>query len=381
MSSAVRIPVTKVDQPMLAAVLFLVGLGVVVVYSASSVFAGAELGDSLFFLKRQAVFALIGAAALIVGASIDPAKLERLAYPLLAACFVLLVAVLVPGIGRSAGGARRWIELGPVALQAGEVMKVGLVLYLAMSLAKKRDRMKSFSVGLLPHVLVPGMAMVLLMFEPDFGTSVLLAAVTFIMLFVGGARVGYLAGALLLMIPVALHVVANSPYRMRRVMAFLDPWAHRSDIGYQITESLMTLGSGGLFGLGIGDGRQKLFFLPAAHTDFVFAIIGEELGFLGVVSVIVAFFVIGWRGVSAALRHEDLFRSYLSLGLVALLSCQALFNIAVVLGLVPTKGITLPFVSYGGSSLIISMGMAGLLLRLVAEANANTRNDAAGVVP
>ena len=371
----------RVDRPMLAAVLLLVGIGVVMVYSSSAVFAAETYGDSFFFLKRQAVFALIGGCALLVAASIDPERLEKLAYPLLGACFLLLVAVLIPGIGKTAGGARRWIEVGPFAVQAGEAMKIALVVWLAASLAKKGARMRSFSVGLLPHVLVPGAAMGLLLLEPDFGTAVLLAAVTFTMLFVGGARVGYLAGAALLALPVALLVVASSPYRMRRVMAFLDPWGHRYDIGYQITESLMTLGSGGLFGLGVGESKQKLFFLPAAHTDFIFAVIGEELGFLGVAFVILAFVAVGWRGVSAAALHEKPFLSYLTLGLTVVLSVQALFNVSVVLGLVPTKGITLPFVSYGGSSLVVSMGLAGLLLRLCADAHGAARRDPAGVVP
>jgi cell division protein FtsW len=358
----------RIDVPILCALLFLVGVGLVMVYSSSSVLAAKDLGDEAYYLKRQLAFAAAGLVAFGVGAAIDPLRFEKHAYGILVGAIVLLVLVLVPGIGHVAGGARRWFTLGPISLQAGEPIKLALVVYLAMSLAKKGERMRSFSVGVLPHFLIPGVAMVLLLGEPDFGTAVMLATITFLMLFVGGARVGYLAGAFLVALPVALHVVASSPYRMRRVDAFLDPWSHRSDIGYQITESLMTLGSGGFLGLGVGDGRQKLFFLPAAHTDFIFAVSGEELGFIGVTGIIAAFGVIAVRGVSAALTHEKPFLGYFALGLTALLVIQALFNIAVVLGLVPTKGITLPFVSYGGSSLVMSLFMAGILARVTADA-------------
>jgi len=359
----------RVDVPMLFALLFLTGLGLVMVYSSSAVLASTTLGDGAYYLKRQVAFAIVGLGALVLGASIDPARYERHAYAILVGALVLLVVVLVPGIGHVAGGARRWLVVGPIGLQAGEPIKLALVVYLAMSLAKKGERMKTFSVGVVPHFLVPGAAMVLLLCEPDFGTAVMLASITFLMLFVGGARVGYLAGVFLLALPVALHVVASSPYRMKRVLGFLDPWTYRYDIGYQITESLMTIGSGGLFGLGLGDGRQKLFFLPAAHTDFIFAVTAEELGFVGSVSVIAAFCVVAVRGVRGALRSERPFLAYLALGLTALLVVQALFNVAVVLGLVPTKGITLPFVSYGGSSLVMSLFTAGVLLRVTADAS------------
>jgi cell division protein FtsW len=216
-------------------------------------------------------------------------------------------------------------------------------------------------------MLVPGLAVVLLMGEPDFGTSVLLLGVTFVLLFVAGARLGILFAALVAVVPLAIHQIVSSDYRMRRVLAFLDPWSHRSDIGYQITESLMTFGSGGLFGAGLGESKQKLFFLPAAHTDFIYAVIGEELGFVGAFAVLAAFFVIGSRALTSALGRNRPFHAYLTLGLVSLLLIQMHFNVCVVLGLVPTKGITLPFVSYGGSSLIASMFMVGVLLRLVDE--------------
>ncbi len=369
----------RADIPALCAVLFLVAMGVVMVTSASSALGAQVYHDVSFFARRQAVFAALGVIALIVGCAVPPRVFERYAYPLLGVSFVLLVLVLIPGIGRSAGGARRWIELGPVSIQAGEIMKFALLVWLSRSLAQKVQdgRILRFSTGVLPHMLVPGLAVVLLLGEPDFGTSMLLLGVTFVLLFVAGARLGILFAVLTAVIPFAVHQVASSDYRMRRVLAFLDPWSHRSDIGYQITESLMTFGSGGLFGAGLGESKQKLFFLPAAHTDFIYAVIGEELGFIGAVAVLAAFAVIGARALQAALGKNRPFHAYLTHGLMTLLLLQMLFNVCVVLGLVPTKGITLPFVSYGGSSLIASMFMAGVLLRLIDEGLTPTDHEGA----
>jgi cell division protein FtsW len=359
----------RFDITTLCCVLFLVCMGIVMVTSASSALAAQQNHDVFFYARRQAIFAVIGVFALIAGAALPPRLLEKSTYPLLGFAFVLLVLVLIPGIGRVAGGARRWIEVGPISLQAGEVMKLALIVWLARSLSEKvgDGRILEFSKGVLPHLLMPGFAVILLLGEPDFGTSMMLLLVTFVLLFVAGARLGLLFAAVVAVVPIGLHLIASSDYRMRRVLAFLDPWAHRWDIGYQITESLMTFGSGGIFGAGFGESKQKLFFLPAAHTDFVFAVVGEELGFFGVISVLGAFALIGVRALKAALNRNQRFSSYLTLGLSALLLVQMLFNVSVVLGLVPTKGITLPFVSYGGSSLVASMFMAGILIRLIAE--------------
>lgn len=359
----------RLDIPALLAVLTLVVLGVTMVASASATLAQQSYHDAFFFARRQAIFAVVGVVAMVVAAAIPPRFFEKRAYPFLGLAFVLLVLVLTPGIGRMAGGARRWIEIGPIGIQAGEVMKLALIVWLSRSLAEKVQdgRILRFSTGVLPHLLVPGVAVLLLLGEPDFGTSMLLLAVTFVLLFVAGARLGLLFGAVVAVVPFAIHQIASSDYRMKRVLAFLDPWSHRSDIGYQITESLMTFGSGGVFGVGLGESKQKLFFLPAAHTDFIYAVIGEELGFVGACVVLVSFFVIGARALQAALGRARPFQAYLTVGLTALLLIQMLFNICVVLGLVPTKGITLPFVSYGGSSLVASMFMAGMLLRLIAD--------------
>ncbi len=357
----------RFDALLLGAVLSLVSLGLVMVYSASAVMAQEKLGDSLYFLTRQMVAAGLGVVAMAVGMKVGWRKLARLAYPLLLVTLVLLVLVLIPGIGTTAGGARRWIRLPGFSLQPAEVAKFAWVVYLSYSLAKKREKVATFSVGFLPHLMLCGLLVGLCMLQPDFGSSVLLVFLLFALLFAAGARLSYLVGSVLLALPLAYAAVASSPYRMKRILAFLDPWAHRHDIGYQVAESLMSIGSGGLTGLGLGDGRQKLFFLPEAHTDFIFAIIGEELGLMGVLLLVILYGVVIWRGIRASMAAPETFGTYLGLGLTSIIAFQATVNMCVAMGLLPTKGLTLPFVSYGGTSLVVLMGAAGVLLSLSAS--------------
>ncbi|MBH1988823.1 MAG: putative lipid II flippase FtsW [Myxococcaceae bacterium] len=349
---------------LLISTLVLIFLGLVMVYSSSGVTAHMSLGDSFFYLKRQAIYIGMGLILFIFVQYIDTNFYRKYAYVFYWVGIALLVLVLVPGIGKSAGGAARWISLGVIRLQAGEVFKFALIVYLAMSLAKKGERMSSFRVGIIPHVVLPGFAMVLLLLEPDFGTTSIVAFVTFMMLFVGGARVAYLFGGILFAIPIGIQAIASSPYRMARVMAFLDPWTHRQDGGYQVVQSLMTFGSGSWFGAGLGRGPSKLYFLPAAHTDFILAAIGEELGFLGILLVIGCFGAILIVGLLTALRAKNSFDCYLAAGMTALMILQAILNMFVVMGLVPTKGLTLPLVSYGGSSMLVGCLMMGILYQL-----------------
>ncbi|MEI6790148.1 MAG: putative lipid II flippase FtsW [Myxococcaceae bacterium] len=356
-----------VSKLILIASLSLMILGIVIVYSSSAVVAHLGYHDSLFFLKRQLVYVSMGIGVFVGALFIDPLYYRKYAYHLYVLALVLLILVLIPGIGKSAGGAARWISLGFIRIQAGEVFKFALVSYLAMSLAKKGSKMHLFHVGIVPHLILPGVAMILLLLEPDFGTTVIVASVTFIMLFIGGARVAYLLGAVFLALPVLYHIVSSSPYRMARVMAFLDPWTHRQEGGYQVVQSLMTLGSGGWFGLGLGQGPSKLYFLPAAHTDFILAVIGEELGFIGIVFVVGCFVTLLCCGFWVAFKSKDIFKTYLATGLTSVLIIQAVLNSFVVMGLLPTKGLTLPLVSYGGSSLMIACLMLGILFRLSRE--------------
>ncbi len=352
---------------LLFCVFILVMIGLVMVYSSSAIVAGSMNDDAFYFVKRQLVFIFLSMGAFAFALYIHPDLYRRYSYPLYIFMLLLLASLLIPGIGKSAGGAARWISLGAFRLQPGEIFKFALIVYLAKSLAKKASLMTLFPVGIVPHIFIPGIAMVLLMLEPDFGTTFMVATLTFVMLFIGGAPVTYLLLGILVAIPVALQMIANSPYRLERVIAFLDPWSHRQNEGYQVVESLMSFGSGEFWGLGLGQGPGKLHFLPAAHTDFILAIIGEEFGFIGISVIIICFLLIVICGFKIALSLKDPFQIYLAAGLTTLMTLQAIFNAFVVMGLVPTKGITLPFVSYGGSSLIMSCFMIGVLVRLAQE--------------
>jgi cell division protein FtsW len=350
------------DPWLLAAVLLLTAVGLVMVYSASAVVADAKVHDAFYYLKRQLVAAGIGMALLLLFVRIGYRRLEPLAVPLLLAVTAALVLVLVPGIGKVAGGARRWIDLGVVRFQPAEAAKVALVLYLARSLARKKERVRMFSIGFLPHVAVTGLLVALVLLEKDLGTAVILLVVLFVLLFAGGVKLGYLLGALALSAAVGWRLVAGTPYRMQRITAFLDPWQHRDGIGFQIVESLIGIGNGGWLGQGLGEGKGKLYYLPAAHTDFIAAVIAEETGLVGMTLLGLLFALLVWRGFQATWSAPDPFGCYVALGLTTLIGAQALVNLAVVLGLLPTKGLTLPFVSYGGSSLMTMLAAAGILL-------------------
>lgn len=371
----------RFDPLLLAAVLALVAMGLVMVYSASAITAQDKMGDAFYFIKRQIVAAGLGLVAMAVAMKVGYRKLARFAYPLLILAVISMILVLVPGVGSAIGGARRWIRLPGMSFQPAELCKFAWVVYLAYSLAKKREKVATFSVGFLPHLLFCGFLVGLCMLQPDFGSSVCLLFLLFILLFAAGTKLSYLVGSVLLAIPFAYHAIASSPYRMKRILAFMDPWAHRHDVGYQVAESLMSIGSGGAFGLGLGDGRQKLFFLPEAHTDFIFSIIGEELGLIGVAIVVGLYGVIIWRGLRAALSASETFGTYLGLGITSLVAFQAIINMCVAMGVVPTKGLTLPFISYGGSSLIILMGAAGVLLSISANAVERAPSRSSGVRP
>jgi cell division protein FtsW len=356
-----------VDRLLLAVVLGLSGIGVVMVFSASAVTALAKYRDAFHFLTRQLVAMAIGLALLVAALRWGYRRAERLAYPFLALTTVLLVLVLVPFVGRMAGGARRWINLGVLSFQPAEAAKLALVLYLAHSLAKKREQVRTFSVGFLPHLIVAGTLMALCLLEKDLGTCVVMGLVLFAMLFAAGAKVSYLLGAFFLSLPLAWRAIAGTPYRLERIVAWLDPFAHRKGAGYQMWESMVGIGNGGWLGQGLGEGRSKLFYLPEAHTDFIAAVIAEEAGLLGLGLLILLYGVFVWRGLRAAFNAADAFGCYLALGVTTLVGVQALLNLGVVTVLLPTKGLTLPFVSYGGSSLMTLLAASGLLLSVSAS--------------
>jgi cell division protein FtsW len=370
--------ITGPFDPVLCAVVWaLVWFGVVMVYSASAVLASqSEHGDSTRYLMRQGIFALGSLPLMHFVARADYHRLRTAKYPLLLIT-VLLLCVVAFGLGHSAGGSARWIKLGPIHVQPVEIAKVVWVCVLADSLSRKTARIRSFSVGFFPHVLGSVLLAGLCLMQPDFGSAVMIVLITFFMLFAAGARLGYLFGAALLAAPLAFHLVTRSEYRMRRLLAFMQPYEHRQDAGYQLWESLMGFGAGGLKGVGLGYSRQKLLFLPEAHTDFISAIIGEELGLVGFVGLALVFAVLVARGLRAALRSVDEFGTYLATGLTFLVGTQALTNLAVAVGLLPTKGLVLPFISYGGSSLVMNCVAMGIVLN-VSRPRVSVTDAAAG---
>ena len=289
----------------------------------------------------------------------------RLAYPLLAV--TLFALVLVKLVGKTAGGAQRWIPLGPVNLQPAELAKVALVLYLAHSLARKQGKVRLFSIGLLPHLLVTLAMVGLCLWQRDLGTGFILFVVLFAMLFAAGAKVGYLFGLVLIAIPAGWHIIKSTEYRYQRWLAFMNPEQYKTTFGFQLWESLLGTANGGWLGQGLGQGKGKLFYLPAAHTDFIAAVIAEEAGLIGILLLLTLYAVVIWRGVRAALRAAEPFGCYAAFGVTVLVAAQALVNLGVVFGLLPTKGLTLPFVSYGGSSLLAMLAGAGVLLAVSTE--------------
>ena len=354
------------DHLLLIVTVTLALVGLVMVFSASAVVAGENkrFHDSWYFLKRQLAWLAFGLALLHVVSRIDYVWWKRLALPLLGLITVLLVLVLIPSVGVAVKGARRWLHLGPISIQPVEMVKLITVIYLAAYLAKKEDRIQSFRDGLMPAVAVVGLLSGLVLLEPDLGTIVVIGLVTAGMLFLGGARISHLFR----LVPVALVAMAVliwlSPYRWKRLLAFLDPEQDPTGSGFQIHQSLLAFGSGGLFGVGLGEGKQKLFFLPEAHTDFVLALMGEELGLVGAGIIILLFAVFAIRGFQIAARAQMPFGRYLGMGITLLIAVQALINASVVTGLLPTKGLTLPFISYGGSSLVMSLIGVGILLNI-----------------
>ncbi len=349
----------------------LIGFGLVAIYSTSAIFAQQKFGDSLFFLKRQLLWVSLGLVAMLIAWGVKYELIKSLSKPLLFLTIALLVLVLFPQFGREAGGARRWLRIGAVGFQPSELGKLALILYLSDYLTRKQNKIKSFSRGFFPPMLVLGGMAGLILIQPDLGTVVLLGIVSLILLFVAGIRIIYLGGLVLSSLPALYFLISGVGYRQRRILAFLNPWQHATGAGYQIVQSFLALGSGGVKGVGLGESRQKLFYLPASYTDFIFSIVGEELGFIGTVSLVVLFLVFLWAGIRVAYQSPDLFGYLLGIGITVAISLQAIMNIGVATGSLPTKGISLPFISFGGSSLLFNMMGVGLLLNIARRRKTN----------
>ncbi|VEN75285.1 putative peptidoglycan glycosyltransferase FtsW [Candidatus Desulfarcum epimagneticum] len=355
------------DLKLLFPVLCLAGIGVVMVFSASSALAGQKFGSHYYFLKRQAFFLGLGSGVLFLCRHIPYGLFKLAAYPLLALSAIFLAALHVPFLGYAAAGSTRWLDLGLFSFQPSEMARFAMIVFLASSMSKNPDSIKRFSSGFLPHMIALGVFTALIFMEPDFGSAVILAAVTWIMLFVGGGRLRHLAGSLALLLPVFFFFMINAQYRVKRILTFLNPWENSAGDGYQIVHSLMAFGSGGIWGMGIGKGYQKLFYLPEPHTDFIFSVIGEEMGLAGALFILALYSVIVWQGIKVSLHAKDAFGSFLSMGLITAIGLQACVNMAMTMGLLPTKGLALPFLSYGGTSLLINMASVGILMNIGAN--------------
>lgn len=355
---------TRPDMWLLGAVAGLLGLGIVMVLNVSYFQAGMRYGDPYLFFRKHLVSVGFGLCVMLLVSRIRLELLERWAVVMLPLCMLALLLVLTPGIGVERGGARRWIALGGFSVQPSEFVKLGVVLFLARWISQRRDRMESFTNGIIPALVCVGICSALIMAQPDFGSTVIIGALALLMLYVGGARPLHIGGLVMLGVVGIVAAIQVAPYRMRRLLAFLDPFEHAQDGAWQLVQSLIAVGSGGVTGVGLGQSKQKMAFLPEAHTDFIFALVGEELGLIGALIVLTLFVVVAVRGFRVAARHPDSFASLLAFGLTAVLILSAVVNIGVVVGLLPTKGLPLPFLSYGGSALLVTMIEVGVLASL-----------------
>lgn len=345
----------------------LVVVGLLMVGSVGQL-PGPEVGEAGVYLPGQLWKLLPGVALLLLFWRLGAARLQRLAKPALIAGFVLLLMTFFQGLGASSAGARRWLSLGVFSFQPAEALKLFIVLYLAQTLSRRRDRLGGFREGLMPPLLLVGAACGLLLLQPDLSTALLLFLTALAMFWIAGASGRHIVLTLLVVVPLVTLLVYLKPYRWARITAFLDPWKDALDGGYQIVQSLLAIGSGGLAGVGLGASQQKLFYLPEAHTDFIFSILAEELGLLGTLGVLALFVGLVVVGLRIVARTRDPFSRLLALGVTVWLGLQALINIGVVTGLLPTTGLPLPFISYGGTSLVVSLAAVGILAGAAREA-------------
>ncbi|WP_028877090.1 putative lipid II flippase FtsW [Teredinibacter turnerae] len=365
--ASISVENTTMDRSLIAAAALLLSVGMVMVASSSMDFAFATYGDPWFFVKKQCLFLCVGILGGAIIASVPTDVWQKYAGVLLLVGLVLLLAVLVPGIGKVVNGSRRWLDLGPVGIQASELAKFCFIIYFASYLARKNEEVKARWAGFFKMVMVLGLAAILLLAEPDFGSAVVLSMTLSCMMFVAGIPVFRFAIIALFGLASMFSLAYLSPYRWERIVAFMDPWSRQFDSGYQLVQSLIAFGRGEWFGAGLGNSLQKLFFLPEAHTDFIFAIYAEEFGFVGAILLVVLYGFFVWRMIALAriaLSRQKLFSGFLVFGIAGMFAMQAFINMGVASGLLPTKGLTLPLISYGGSSLLICCLLIALVFRV-----------------
>ncbi len=352
------------DFILLFTILILVMSGLIMILSASSIKAEQLFSNSYYFFNNQLKYLAVALISSVVVYKLKYKKLKIISPYLLLIAFGFLLLVLVPGVGRMAGGSRRWLPLGPISFQPSELAKFTVVIYLAAYIDRNKDKMENFKKGVLPPLIVVGIIAFLILMEPDLGTAVTLFAVSAAMIFIGGIKILSFIFITVISTLLSLGAIISEPYRRERLLTFLNPWQDPLDSGYHIIQSLLALGSGGLFGVGAGNSHQKFLYLPEPGTDFIFAVLGEEFGLIGTMFIISLYFILAWRGLKISVRVDDPFASMLAVGITSMIIIQALINMAVVTSLMPVTGITLPLISYGGSSLVINLTALSLLLNI-----------------
>ena len=355
------------DKWLIMAVAGLMIVGLMMVASSSVMISTKYFHQPFHFLVRQVAYLSVGLLLAVVFLRIDSTFWEKISGPLLLVCFFMLILVLIPGVGRLVNGSRRWLAFGPIGIQVSELAKFTMILYISGYLVRQQQTLNKSIFGFIKPMIVLAIVAVLLLAEPDFGATVVIAGTVMAMLFLTGVKVRYYIGLVLVVGGCLVVLAVSSPYRLARLTAFLNPWADQFNSGYQLTQSLIAFGRGGWIGTGLGDGIQKLFYLPEAHTDFVFAVLAEELGLVGILLVLMLYSILVIRGLTIGFNgytQGRLFAAYTAYGLTFWLGLQAAINMGVNAGLLPTKGLTLPFLSYGGASMVVNCMVVALLLRI-----------------
>lgn len=360
-------PMALYDKWLILAIVGLIIIGLMMVSSSSVMISTKYYHQPFHFLLRQVAYLFIGVLVALVIIRTDSSVWEKYSVPILLGCLFLLIIVLIPGIGRIVNGSRRWLAFGPIGIQVSELAKVTMIFYLSGYLVRQHQLVNQSIIGFIKPMIILGVFSFLLLLEPDFGATVVISVTTMAMLFLTGVKFRYYIGLLLIVGGCLAALAISSPYRLSRVTAFLDPWADQFNTGYQLTQSLIAFGRGGWFGVGLGDSVQKLFYLPEAHTDFLFAVLAEELGLVGILLVLILYSILVFRGFMIGFNAYSLgrfFAAYTAYGITFWLGFQAAINMGVNAGLLPTKGLTLPLMSYGGASMMVCICVAALLLRI-----------------
>ena len=361
------------DKVLLSLAISLAAFGLVMIYSASYIFSQEKVGDGLYYFNKHLVFLSIGFISMTICRFVDYRFWAKFSVPIFAGCVSLVALTLIPGVAHRAGGASRWINLGGFTLQPVELLKVALVMFLAARLTRDGQDFSKLTTGFLQHLWPPVLAVGFCMLQPDFGSSALMIAITAFLLYLSGVRLKYLMGSAAIVVPFLAAAMLLAPYRRARIMTFLDPWADPQGAGFQIVQSFIAFYRGGLFGAGLGNSRAKVFYLPEAHNDFILSVVGEELGFVGILILSCAFLFLIFRGIRVSAKADTKFGSVLAAGLTILLGLSVFWNAAIVLGLFPNKGMNMPFISSGGTSVLCTLSMIGILLNISAQAKKESR--------